>query len=110
MKVNKVYWYIKDKYTPIIAFFISWPNDFESLFTNLINKTGVGRDYHIYEYEENHTVTFYDLSGKDEKSVNVTIKELLEILEPMYNDYLAENPYSNVDKNIEKLKSINNIK
>ncbi|MDQ3395528.1 MAG: hypothetical protein M3512_15665 [Bacteroidota bacterium] len=93
MKINKVYNFFDEKYSPITGyFFVSPVGEIEDCLINLKNKCGTMRDYFGYEYEENDSVTFYDFTGKSEKAINVSVSDLLIILQPLISEYLSDFP------------------
>lgn len=102
MKLNNIYKYIDSKYSPIIGYLsISPKGEMKELLFSIQARTGIMRDYFGFEFEENNTLTFYDFTSTKEKSVNVSIHEFIELLEPLLADYLSE--YTNEKSDIKNI-------
>ena len=102
MQLSSIYKFIDSKYLPIIGYLsISPIEEIKESLISIQKKAGIMRDYFGFEFEENNTLTFYDFSSNEEKKINVSVQEFIEILNPMLDEYLDK--FSNEKSYIETI-------
>jgi|SRR6218665_43281 len=93
MELIKIYKYLDLKYSPLISYLsISPPDELLNMLELISNKNGCIREFHGFEFKDINTITFYDFSSDIEKSCNLSLTELLNIIEPQADDYCKLNP------------------
>ena len=91
MELGNLYESVDAKYSPILGYLsISPLEEIKELLVSIHEKEGIMRDYFGFDYEENNTLTFYDFTSVQEKSINVSIKELMDFLNPILINYLSK--------------------
>lgn len=85
MELPKIYNFIDNKYIPVVRYLLILPPmDIISFLKSLKNKTGFGRDFHGYEFENDEgKVEFWDTSSGIEQISEITVADLLDFLEPL---------------------------
>lgn len=90
MILPKIYDFIDNKYHPIIRYLFVLPsNDFISFLESIKNRLGVSRELHGYEFIENDLIEFWDDSSGEEKCIEISIIEFINLLEPLKQLYLS---------------------
>jgi hypothetical protein len=93
MDLNQYFEYTDSKFDPMIMFlFVSPLSEIKEILSAIELKHGIMRDFCGFEFEENDTLTFFDFSSTQEKSINLSIQEFILFFEPLLNQYLIEYP------------------
>ncbi|MGM5630244.1 hypothetical protein O2K51_05020 [Apibacter raozihei] len=91
MILNEIYVFFDPKYIPIINYFYIIPSEsIESELDMIYRGIGCMRDFNGYEFENNGTITFFDFTTI-EKSINITIPNLIIFINPIIQDFLKNN-------------------
>jgi hypothetical protein len=93
MELNKVYQYIDTRFSPIVGYLNIIPaSGFKEMLEAIQNKSNIMYDYFGFEYEDDDTLTFYDFTSPNEKSINISIVDLIGLIDPITKDYVVNNP------------------
>ena len=83
MKLPEKYINLDSKYHPFVRYLSVLPEqEFCSFLETIKNRKGVSREFHGYEIESN-SIEFWDASNDDERTVEISYREFVGLIEPL---------------------------
>jgi len=92
MDLPKIYNFLDSKYQPFVRYIFTLPSsDFYPFLKSIKNKIGIGGEFHGFEVEIDF-VEFWDFSNGDERAVEINFEEFADLIYPLKNIIIKEQP------------------
>lgn len=85
----------KEEWYAVVNFFSALSEyDFMMLLESITEKSGIGLDYHGFEFPEDKKgiLSFYNISGSNEQNSTIRFSDFISILEIVSNHYIIHFP------------------